>query len=108
MNVCPLDDESLRHANQVGFYSVLYFVQALTQDAADHSLDLIVLTSNSQMVTGEERLEPQRPRSWACAKSFPRSIRALPAAASILSSRMRPTVEREERVPGGSSRRVSV
>ncbi|HEX6292478.1 MAG TPA: amino acid adenylation domain-containing protein [Herpetosiphonaceae bacterium] len=52
--------ESFEQAQASGFYSLIYLAQALEQQRAADPLELVVVLSGAQAVTGEEQLEPEK------------------------------------------------
>jgi acyl transferase domain-containing protein/acyl carrier protein len=64
-NVAPetgktTSSEYFLEQQEKGFYSLLYFVQALGMETPDNPHRLVVLSSQAQCVTGQEALQPEK------------------------------------------------
>ena len=57
-----------------GFHALLALARALGKRGGDDPLDLLVVTSGAQEVTGEEELEPERAAALGPAKVIPREL----------------------------------
>lgn len=55
-----LDTTRVEQAIDFGFYSLVGFVQALGRQMYTNPLDILVVTNNTQEVTGEEELQPEK------------------------------------------------
>ncbi|MBG9789532.1 non-ribosomal peptide synthetase/type I polyketide synthase [Brevibacillus laterosporus] len=55
-----LDIKRVEQAIDSGFYSLVSFVQALGRQMITDPLDILVVTNNTQEVTGEEELQPEK------------------------------------------------
>jgi amino acid adenylation domain-containing protein len=75
-----------------GFHALLALARAIGKRGGDDPVDLLVVTSGAQEVTGEEELEPERAAAFGPAKVIPRefphvSCRVIDVSMSDVSSR---------------------
>jgi acyl transferase domain-containing protein/acyl carrier protein len=67
----PVTTERLERAQSLGLYSLLFLVQALEQQQAGAPVQLAVVSSNLQPVTGDEILAPEKATLGGLCKVIP-------------------------------------
>ncbi|WP_425578662.1 SDR family NAD(P)-dependent oxidoreductase [Streptomyces cremeus] len=66
--------ERARHGLDHGFFSILTAVHALTRKFVDVPVDLVLLTSDAEPVTGAEQIEPAKSGVLGFAKLLPKEL----------------------------------
>ncbi|MGD2089471.1 MAG: SDR family NAD(P)-dependent oxidoreductase [Candidatus Aminicenantes bacterium] len=75
-----LDFKSIDRAQELGFYSQLYLVQAIKEQGAAHEFQITVISNNIQDVTGEETLCPEKSTVLGAVKVIPQEFHYIKCA----------------------------
>ena len=86
--------ESFEAAQYLGLHSLVFLTKAISQERITSALELFVVSNDLQSVTGDEYVNSAKSTLLSPCRSFLRSIRKSPVAASIFAGLLRKQMAR--------------